>query len=100
MRAVAALIAGNQADVGFGVQAAAAQYRLGFVPVCRERYYLACRADEARVARRCASCCSSASKGRRSAQRVAHSSPATRRERAGDGDRSTSLERRRRLTSR
>lgn len=41
--AVAALVAGNQADVGFGVQAAAAEYRLGFVPVCRERYYLACR---------------------------------------------------------
>lgn len=44
--AVAALIAGNQADAGFGVQAAAAQYRLGFVPVCSERYYLACRAEE------------------------------------------------------
>jgi molybdate transport repressor ModE-like protein len=44
--AVAALIAGNQVDVGFGVQAAAAQYRLGFIPVCRERYYLACRADD------------------------------------------------------
>jgi molybdate transport repressor ModE-like protein len=43
--AVAALIAGNQADAGFGVEAAAADYRLGFVPVCRERYYLACRAD-------------------------------------------------------
>jgi molybdate transport repressor ModE-like protein len=43
--AVAALIAGNQADAGFGVQAAAVQYRLGFVPVCRERYYLACRSD-------------------------------------------------------
>jgi molybdate transport repressor ModE-like protein len=43
--AVAALVAGNQADVGFGVRAAAAQYRLGFVPVCRERYYLACRKD-------------------------------------------------------
>jgi molybdate-binding protein len=41
--AVAALIAGNQADVGFGVEAAAAQYRLDFVPVCAERYYLACR---------------------------------------------------------
>ena len=40
--AVAALIAGNQADVGFGVRAAAAQYRLGFIPLCRERYYLAC----------------------------------------------------------
>lgn len=43
--AVAALIAGNQADVGFGVRAAAAQYRLGFIPLCRERYHLACRAD-------------------------------------------------------
>ncbi|QJR09277.1 hypothetical protein DSM104443_00314 [Usitatibacter rugosus] len=43
--AVAALIAGKQADVGFGVQAAAAQYRLGFVPYCRERYMLACRTE-------------------------------------------------------
>lgn len=44
--AVAALIAGNQADVGFGVEAAAAQYRLDFLPLCRERYLLACRAEE------------------------------------------------------
>jgi molybdate transport repressor ModE-like protein len=44
--AVAALIAGNQADAGFGVQAAAADFRLGFVPVCTERYYLACRAAD------------------------------------------------------
>jgi putative molybdopterin biosynthesis protein len=44
--AVSALIAGNQADVGFGVEAAASQYHLDFVPVCRERYYLACRTDE------------------------------------------------------
>ena len=44
--AVAALVAGHQADAGFGVQAAAAQYRLGFVPVCKERYFLACRADQ------------------------------------------------------
>jgi putative molybdopterin biosynthesis protein len=44
--AVAALIAGNQADAGFGVQAAAAKYHLGFVSVCTERYYLACRAEE------------------------------------------------------
>lgn len=42
--AVAALIAGSQADVGFGVQAAADQYRLDFIPLCRERYYLACKA--------------------------------------------------------
>lgn len=44
--AVAALVAGNQADVGFGVEAAAAQYRLGFQPVCTERYFLACRATD------------------------------------------------------
>jgi molybdate-binding protein len=44
--AVAALVAGNQADAGFGVEAAAAHYRLGFVPVCRERYFLACRRDD------------------------------------------------------
>jgi len=41
--AVAALIAGHQADVGIGVQAAASQYRLDFVPLATERYYLACR---------------------------------------------------------
>jgi putative molybdopterin biosynthesis protein len=41
--AVAALVAGRQADAGFGVQAAATQYGLGFVPVCREQYYFACR---------------------------------------------------------
>ena len=44
--AVAALIAGHQADVGFGVQAAAAQYRLDFVPICTERYLLACRTED------------------------------------------------------
>jgi molybdate transport repressor ModE-like protein len=44
--AVAALIAGGHADAGFGVQAAAAEYRLGFVPVCGERYYLACRVED------------------------------------------------------
>lgn len=44
--AVAALVAGRQADVGFGVQAAAAQYGLAFVPVCREHYYFAFRAGD------------------------------------------------------
>ena len=44
--AVAALVAGHQADVGFGVQAAAAEYGLGFVPACRERYWFACRAAQ------------------------------------------------------
>jgi molybdate transport repressor ModE-like protein len=42
--AVAALVAGRQADVGLGVQAAAALYGLDFVPLVVERYYLACRA--------------------------------------------------------
>src|SRR5206468_2588613 len=45
--ALAALVAGNQADAGLGVQAAAEGYGLGFVPVCRERYFLACRAASA-----------------------------------------------------
>ena len=44
--AVAALIAGNQADAGFGVEAAAVQYRLGFMPLCKEKYLLAYRATE------------------------------------------------------
>ena len=44
--AVAALVAGRQVDVGFGVQAAAVQYGLAFVPVCREQYYFACRAGD------------------------------------------------------
>jgi len=44
--AVAAMIAGGQVDAGFGVRAAAEHYRLGFVPVCSERYFLACRAED------------------------------------------------------
>lgn len=44
--AVAALVAGHQADVGFGVEAAAREYGLDFVPLCRERYSLACRAGD------------------------------------------------------
>jgi molybdate transport repressor ModE-like protein len=43
--AVAALIAGGQADAGFGVEAAAAQFRLGFVPVATERYFFVCRQE-------------------------------------------------------
>ena len=39
--AVAALVAGRQADAGFGLEAAAAQFGLEFVPVATERYYLA-----------------------------------------------------------
>lgn len=43
--AVAALIAGQQADVAIGVHAAASAYRLDFVPLCTERYYLACHEE-------------------------------------------------------
>jgi putative molybdopterin biosynthesis protein len=39
--AVAALVAGRQADAGFGLKAASAQFGLDFVPVATERYFLA-----------------------------------------------------------
>ena len=42
-RAVAATVAAGGADVGFGVHAAAAELGLDFVPVLRERYWLAVR---------------------------------------------------------
>lgn len=42
-RAVAATVAAGGADAGFGVQAAAAELGLEFVPVLRERYWLAMR---------------------------------------------------------
>jgi len=41
--AVAALVAGRQADAGLGIRAAASIYRLDFVPLVVENYYLACR---------------------------------------------------------
>jgi putative molybdopterin biosynthesis protein len=40
--AVAAAVASNQADIGFGIRAAAAAYGLDFIPMMREQYYLAC----------------------------------------------------------
>ena len=43
--AVAATIASGMCDVGFGIEGAAAQYKLGFIPLLRERYYLACRSE-------------------------------------------------------
>lgn len=42
-RAVAATVAAGGADVGFGVHAAAEELGLDFVPVLRERYWLAMR---------------------------------------------------------
>ncbi|HXE38300.1 MAG TPA: substrate-binding domain-containing protein, partial [Azonexus sp.] len=41
--AVAATVASGQADVGFGIAAAAVRYDLGFVPLTWDRYYLALR---------------------------------------------------------
>jgi putative molybdopterin biosynthesis protein len=43
--AVAAMIATGVADVGLGIRAAAEQYRLNFIPLLREPYYFACRAN-------------------------------------------------------
>ncbi len=44
--AVAATVAAGEADAGFGLQAAAAQLGLAFVPLLRERYAFACRRRE------------------------------------------------------
>ncbi len=41
--AVAATIASGMADAGFGIEAAARQHGLGFVPLMTERYFLAAR---------------------------------------------------------
>ncbi len=43
-RAVAATVASGSADAGFGLRAAAAEHKLAFVPLVRERYFLAVRA--------------------------------------------------------
>ena len=43
--AVAAHIASGMADTGFGVAAAASQFRLDFVPFAQEHYFLACRVE-------------------------------------------------------
>lgn len=40
--AVAAYVAAEMADVGFGVEAAARQFGLDFIPIALERYLLAC----------------------------------------------------------
>ena len=44
--AVAATVAAGEADAGFGLQAAAAQLGLAFVPLAHERYAFACRRRE------------------------------------------------------
>jgi molybdate transport repressor ModE-like protein len=45
--AIAATVAAGQADVGFGIEAAAARYDLGFVPLIWERYGFAMRSSVA-----------------------------------------------------
>jgi molybdate-binding protein/molybdenum-dependent DNA-binding transcriptional regulator ModE len=40
---VAACVASDIADVGFGVKAAAYQYRMGFIPLITEDYFFVCR---------------------------------------------------------
>lgn len=46
--AVAAFVASGMADAGFGVETAARRFQLDFIPVIREQYFLACRADALR----------------------------------------------------
>lgn len=40
--AVAAVVASGRADVGFGLEAAARQFKLDFMPLALERYFLVC----------------------------------------------------------
>ena len=49
-RAVAATVASGGADAGFGLRAAAVEYELAFVPLVRERYFLAVRAKALQTA--------------------------------------------------
>jgi molybdate-binding protein len=42
--AVAATVASDMADAGFGIEAAARQQKIDFVAIATERYYLAARA--------------------------------------------------------
>jgi molybdate transport repressor ModE-like protein len=48
--AVAATVATGKADAGFGLEAAARQFDLGFVPIAEERYLFACRRGALREA--------------------------------------------------
>ena len=43
--AVAAYVASDMADVGFGVETAARRYDLDFIPIARENYFFACKAS-------------------------------------------------------
>lgn len=43
--AIAAYVASGMADVGFGVETPARRFKLDFLPLATERYFLLCRAD-------------------------------------------------------
>lgn len=43
--AVAAYVASDMADVGFGVETAAKRFDLDFIPIAREKYFFACKAS-------------------------------------------------------
>ena len=43
--AVAAYVASGMADVGFGLEPPAHQFKLDFIPIATERYFLLCRSD-------------------------------------------------------
>jgi len=48
--AVAAFVASGMADIGFGIEPAARQFKLDFVPIVQERYMLACHKDNLALA--------------------------------------------------
>ena len=48
--AVAAFVASGMADIAFGIEPAARQFKLDFVPIIQERYMLACHKDSLRLA--------------------------------------------------
>ncbi len=43
--AVAAYVASGMADVGFGLETPARRFKLDFIPLANERYFLMCEAD-------------------------------------------------------
>jgi len=47
--AVAAFVASGMADIAFGIEPAARQFKLDFVPMVQERYMLACLKDSLRL---------------------------------------------------
>ena len=95
---MAATVASGGADAGFGLRAAAADYGLAFVPLVRERYFLAVRAkdmEKAPVVRLIDALKSAALRGAcapaRLSTRAGAGSPSQRHRRADAGGRAPSL---------